>query len=112
MKFYFFGGEIWSFDDDRSVSPEYVELSSEEIEKHLGEDFLFQDGVFVRVAVPFDDLMSAALANRAAAYKAESDPLYIEWQYDQSEEGEVLWRAKVLEIKERYPLPTEPEETE
>jgi hypothetical protein len=55
----------------------------------------------------FDELMSAATANRAAAYKAESDPLYIEWQYDQSEEGEALWRAKVLEIKERYPLPTE-----
>lgn len=60
----------------------------------------------------FDELMSTALTNRAVAYKAESDPLYIEWQYDQSEEGEALWRAKVLEIKERYPLPTEPEDTE
>jgi hypothetical protein len=49
----------------------------------------------------------AALANRAAAYKSESDPLYIEWQYDQSDEGEANWRAKVLEIKERYPLPVE-----
>ncbi|WP_417536836.1 hypothetical protein [Methylophaga sp.] len=60
----------------------------------------------------FEELMSSALANRAAAYKAESDPLYIEWQYDQSEEGEALWRAKVLEIKERYPLPIEPDDTE
>ncbi len=60
----------------------------------------------------FDELMSAALASRAATYKSESDPLYIEWQYDQSDEGEANWRAKVLEIKERYPLPTEPEDTE
>jgi hypothetical protein len=55
----------------------------------------------------FDELMSAALRSRVAAYKAESDPLYIEWQYDQSDQGEALWRSKVLEIKERYPLPVE-----
>lgn len=44
---------------------------------------------------------------RQQAYSKESDPLYLEWQYDQTEESEQKWRDKVAEIKERYPLPTE-----
>lgn len=45
--------------------------------------------------------------NRRVAYKGESDPLYMEWQYDQTVEAEQAWRDKVAEIKARYPLPTE-----
>jgi hypothetical protein len=41
---------------------------------------------------------------RKAAYAAESDPLYMEWQFDKAPESEQIWRDKVLEIKERYPL--------
>ena len=44
---------------------------------------------------------------RRLAYVAESDPLYMEWQYDQTPEAEQAWRDKVAEIKARYPLPTE-----
>lgn len=42
---------------------------------------------------------------RQHAYQMESDPLFMEWQYDKSEEKENIWRSKVAEIKERYPLP-------
>ena len=48
-----------------------------------------------------------ALTARRAAYAAESDPLYLEWQYDQTAESEQAWRDKVTEIKARYPLPGE-----
>ncbi|MBE4293172.1 hypothetical protein HJ067_08380 [Vibrio parahaemolyticus] len=48
-----------------------------------------------------------ALENRKNAYVLESDPLYMEWQYDQTPESEAIWRSKVAEIKARYPLPTE-----
>lgn len=41
---------------------------------------------------------------RQEAYRAESDPLYMEWQYDQTAEAEQAWRNKVQEIKSRYPL--------
>lgn len=41
---------------------------------------------------------------RKTAYKAESDPLYMEWQFDQTAESEQAWRDKVAEIKLRYPL--------
>ncbi|WP_242533476.1 hypothetical protein [Vibrio alginolyticus] len=44
---------------------------------------------------------------RLSAYKSESDPLYMEWQYDQTAEKEQAWRDKVAEIKARYPLPGE-----
>lgn len=42
---------------------------------------------------------------RNSAYKSESDPLYMEWQYDKTDESERAWRDKVAEIKTRYPLP-------
>ncbi|WP_409419752.1 hypothetical protein AB8616_10055 [Marinomonas sp. RS-M-Aa-14] len=55
----------------------------------------------------FDERLALAIAQREATYKAESDPLYMEWQYDKTDEAEQKWRDKVAEIKERYPLPTE-----
>ncbi|ODA30653.1 hypothetical protein A8L45_19675 [Veronia pacifica] len=45
------------------------------------------------------------LAARYRAYKSESDPIYLEWQYDKTPESEQVWRDKVAEIKARYPLP-------
>ncbi|HCE2390375.1 TPA: hypothetical protein NGT93_004374 [Vibrio parahaemolyticus] len=47
------------------------------------------------------------LTNRQSAYRLESDPLYMEWQYDQTPESEAIWRSKVAEIKARIPLPVE-----
>nr|WP_262924434.1 hypothetical protein [Pseudomonas aeruginosa] len=47
------------------------------------------------------------VAARRAAYVAEADPLFLEWQYDETPEKEQVWRAKVAEIKARYPLPGE-----
>ena len=44
------------------------------------------------------------LLSRSNAYKSESDPLYMEWQFDQTTESEQAWRDKVEEIKLRYPL--------
>lgn len=41
---------------------------------------------------------------RKQAYTLEADPLYLEWQYDQTPEKEQQWRDKVAEIKEKYPL--------
>ena len=41
---------------------------------------------------------------RLDAYRAESDPLYMEWQYDFTPESEQAWRDKVLQIKQRYPI--------
>jgi hypothetical protein len=44
------------------------------------------------------------IEQRKTAYKNESDPLYMEWQFDQTPESENAWRAKVREIKASYPL--------
>ena len=44
------------------------------------------------------------LAARQRAYEAESDPLFLEWQYDKTPEAETRWRDKVAEIKARYPV--------
>ena len=44
------------------------------------------------------------LAARQRAYETESDPLFLEWQYDKTPEAEARWRDKVAEIKARYPV--------
>lgn len=50
---------------------------------------------------------------RQEAYQRESDPLYIEWQYELSVENPNAdqfkqdWIQKVEQIKARYPLPQE-----
>lgn len=49
------------------------------------------------------ELGAGAIKNREIAYKKESDPLFIEWQYDKTPESEQIWRDKVLEIKAMYP---------
>ncbi|WP_261888073.1 hypothetical protein [Vibrio rhizosphaerae] len=47
------------------------------------------------------------IVKRQGAYRLESDPLFMEWQYDKTPESEQVWRDKVAEIKARYPLPSE-----
>ncbi|ATC86172.1 hypothetical protein [Pseudoalteromonas arctica] len=49
--------------------------------------------------------LSQNLEKRQAAYTKESDPLYMEAQFDGTPESLQKWRDKVAEIKARYPLP-------
>lgn len=51
-----------------------------------------------------EQLSKQIIEQRKAAYKNESDPLYMEFQFDQTLEKETAWRAKVTEIKALYPL--------
>lgn len=41
---------------------------------------------------------------RAAAYRRESDPLFFGAMFDDTPEAWATWRAKVAEIKGRFPL--------
>lgn len=50
------------------------------------------------------ELTEGPLALRQRAYVAESDHLFLEWQYDKTPEAETRWRDKVAEIKARYPV--------
>ncbi|AQT92889.1 hypothetical protein [Pseudomonas azotoformans] len=46
-----------------------------------------------------------SIAARRTLYVTEADPLFLEWQYDETSEKEKAWRDKVAEIKALYPLP-------
>ena len=48
--------------------------------------------------------VSQNIKRRKQDYVSISDPLYMEWQFDQTLESEQIWRDMVLEIKSRYPL--------
>lgn len=43
------------------------------------------------------------LAKRRAAY-AETDKLFMEWQYDQTEESRLAWVNAVTKVKEDFPF--------
>jgi hypothetical protein len=53
---------------------------------------------------------SQNVSYREQAYKRESDPMYIEWQYElesgnaAADDYKQKWLDKVAEIKARYPL--------
>ncbi|KJZ03527.1 hypothetical protein [Pseudoalteromonas piscicida] len=77
-------------------------LSLSQIEGYLVEN---------SVELPVDQLdfiyeREEALQYRKLSYVQESDPLYMEWQYDQTPESKQVWMDRVAEIKARYPLPT------
>lgn len=43
-------------------------------------------------------------AARKEAYIRESDPLYLEYQFDKTPESEKAWRDSVQRVKDRIPL--------
>ncbi|MBQ4836287.1 MULTISPECIES: hypothetical protein [Pseudoalteromonas] len=62
------------------------------------------------IDIPLDELTlvyshGEALEARRVAYVVESDPLYMEWQYDQTEQSKQVWLDSVANIKARFPFP-------
>ncbi|AZF46507.1 MULTISPECIES: hypothetical protein [unclassified Pseudomonas] len=49
--------------------------------------------------------LEEAITARRTLYATQADPLFLEWQYDETPEKEKAWRDKVAEIKASYPLP-------
>lgn len=49
--------------------------------------------------------LEGIVSARRTLYMTEADPLFLEWQYDETPEKEKAWRDKVAEIKALYPLP-------
>ena len=59
----------------------------------------------VAVLVAQEQALATAKRNRAAAYTAESDPLFFKAQAGEVDQAE--WLAKREEIRARFPYPTE-----
>jgi len=59
----------------------------------------------VAVLVAQEQALATAKRNRAAAYAAESDPLFFKAQAGEVDQAE--WLAKREEIRARFPYPTE-----
>ena len=80
------------------------------IEIDFDENFDYTDKVYDVVTGTFsicpDHQLAKTLYDRKIAYKERSDPLFLEWQFDKTPEGEQLWRDEVLAIKNEFPIPT------
>ncbi len=92
---------IYKAENHSNVSHEYM--------LKLGMDADTMDSILQQKQ--FEEEQS--IAHRSKAYQRESDPLYIEWQFELNEENpesekfKQAWIEKVKQIKLRYPLPTE-----
>jgi len=49
--------------------------------------------------------LERVISARRTLYMTEADPLFLEWQYDETPVKEKAWRDKVTQIKALYPLP-------
>lgn len=65
------------------------------------QDYTVVDATSEEIAQRKADLNLQAKANRADAYRNESDPLFFKWQRGEATQQE--WLDKVAEIKARYP---------
>ncbi|WP_217494995.1 hypothetical protein [Marinomonas sp. FW-1] len=105
----YFKDGAWHYVVDNTGTEYFLADGSKHTITELGEELpegaLLEDPP--KPEPTFEERQALAIAQREAAYKQESDPLYMEWQYDKTDEAEQKWRDKVAEIKERYPLPTE-----
>lgn len=77
----------------------WVEMVSE---RPAGSGWVASDnGEWIQRKPTADDIR----ALREAAYRIESDPLFMEARYDDDPAKLQAWKDKVAEIKARYPLP-------
>jgi len=74
----------------------------------VGEDAFDADGnqvTYDRAAVEARAQMMQARQSRASAFVTEADPLYFRVQRGESDQAD--YDAKVAEIRQRYPYPSE-----
>lgn len=77
----------------------WVEMESE---RPVGDGWVASaNGKWIKHKPTADDIR----ALREAAYRIESDPLFMEARYDDDPIKLTAWKDKVAEIKVRYPLP-------
>lgn len=77
----------------------WVEMESE---RPVGDGWVASaNGKWIKHKPTADDIR----ALREAAYRIESDPLFMEARYDDDPIKLKAWKDKVAEIKVRYPLP-------
>jgi hypothetical protein len=78
------------------------------IEINFDPNFNYQNKIYdINTNSFISDVQSEnklALLKRKKAYIERSDPLFIEWQFDKTEEAEIKWRNEVLAIKAEFPV--------
>ncbi len=105
---------ITVIDSTGQTVQEYDDWKRGDVERMIVEHNATHDDQWSVYAEPVpeptkSERLAVCLAQRRAAYAAESDPLKIEAEYDAlikgSEPDYTAWRAKVAEIKARIPKP-------
>ena len=79
----------------------WIEIDYDEDFNYRGKRYDVDAGEFIICAKRKSRI---AIAARKESYAKKSDPLFIEWQYDQTPEAEAAWRNEVAAIKAENPI--------
>jgi hypothetical protein len=90
--------QVWPAPDDLE---NWHQIDFDPKFKYRGKRYVPESGEWVMDA---DLHRKAMISERRRAYVAESDPLFMEYQFDQTTEAEQRWIGAVEAIKARYPL--------
>jgi hypothetical protein len=77
----------------------WIEVDFDPDFKYRGKIYDIALGAFI---VNDESLRKINRFKRKQAYRERSDPLYIEWQFDQTPEAEKAWRDEVKAIKAEF----------
>ena len=90
-------GEAWSLSGDSSEGLVWLDETPKPTEAELEA---------ARPQAELNAAVAVVQAQRAARYRAESDPLFFEWQRGEDGVTKADWEAKVAQIKADLPYPT------
>jgi hypothetical protein len=71
--------------------------------KYSGKYYVPESDSWEEVQESLEDYNARMLKLRKEAY-AETDALFMEWQYEQTPESEEAWRNAVAQVKKDYPF--------
>lgn len=92
--------QVWPVPEDLE---NWYEIDFDESFKYRGKQYDPESDSWSEV-LESDEQHNARMKKlRREAYK-ETDALFMEWQYDGTDESLARWKAAVREVKERYPL--------
>ncbi len=92
--------QVWPVPEDLE---NWYEIDFDPTFKYVGKVYNPDTGEWELYEDTAEEHNKKILAKRRAAY-IETDKLFMEWQYDQTEESRLAWVNAVAKIKEDFPF--------
>jgi hypothetical protein len=79
----------------------WIELDFDPTFNYRNKVYDVEEGIFIDCVTSINKVISA---KRKSAYIKRSDPLFMEWNFDNTNETEAIWHNEILSIKSELPF--------